>query len=154
MTLREACRQTASRHAPVEIRWPALGRAFASIERQWADVPIRTPPSFELEPIRKRVAATWKRERSLQALSPIDARRLPHVLFFPEDAPTKWLGGDPDLAQPVLAKLRQRPSALKAAVHTVLRLWPAGVPETQRLIRGLAREVSKSDSLVLAEAKI
>ena len=60
MTLREACRQTASRHAPVEIRWPALGRAFASIERQWADVPIRTPPSFELEPIRKRVAATWK----------------------------------------------------------------------------------------------
>ena len=62
MTLREACRQTASRHAPVEIRWPALGRAFASIERQWADVPIRTPPSFELiGPMSKVMARSTKR---------------------------------------------------------------------------------------------
>jgi hypothetical protein len=151
MNLRDVCQQVAARSVPVEIRWHELSRSVAAIERQWADVPVRTPSNFELEPIYHRVATVWKKERALEGLSTSELRRLPYVLFFPETEPGAWLGADVELGQAALRHIRKRPSALKVLLHNVLKVWPDHVPEVARLGLALARELARSTSLVLAE---
>ena len=69
-------------------------RAAADVEKSSANGPPRAPAAYDLRDVHRRVAASWRRERSLTPLDGRDLRRLPWVLFYPPRQRSRFRDGD------------------------------------------------------------
>src|SRR5688572_24137354 len=123
MSLRQACYVASGPAAALDVRWPHLSRTARAITTKWADRPVRTPPTFQLDGIVHSVAAQWKQRSSLSGLSSREVRWLPHAIFHPEADRKAWLARDAKFMGAALERMREHPRTVRSLLRNVIRLW-------------------------------
>ena len=131
---------------------PRLIRVAASkVGKQLGDVEMKEPEPYDQEELYQRVRESWRRDHSLERVSPRDLRRLPWVLFYPPAndnrtqlrGPTGWLGAQPGIVREYRRWLSngQRTGSLRALLHEFLRTYPVDLPTFDSLLRLLRKTV-------------
>lgn len=75
-------------------------RTAAEVEKSFGNSTPREPAAYDLQDVHRRVAASWRRDRSLAPLDGRDLRRLPWVLFYPPRERSRIKNGDAERAHP------------------------------------------------------
>ena len=105
----------------------ATRHASRQVAKLLQDVDPKVPARYDLLLLHRRVAAEWKRTRSLAQVSPRDLRQLPWVLFYPPlSKSSDWLGAKPSIVKEYSRWLSngRRTRSVSALLHEFLRTYP------------------------------
>ncbi len=136
---------------------PRLIRVAASeVVKQLGDVEMKEPEPYDQKELYQRVRESWRRDHTLERVSPRDLRRLPWVLFYPPadynrthlQGTTGWLGAQPGILREYGRWLSngQRTGSVRALLHEFLRAYPVDLPTFDALRRLLRKTVEDHHS--------
>lgn len=151
MSLRQACLGAGAAAGALDVRWPHLSETARMIATTWADRPVRTPPTFQLDDIVNSVRNEWQERRSLDGVSAREMRWLPYAIFHPEANREVWLARDSAFMGAALGRVREHARGVRSLLRNVLRLWPKELPIAAQIQRVLKEELKAATSPRLRE---
>lgn len=124
-----------------------MRKAARTVVQLLGDAEAPAPPAKQLEELRVAVERAWQTSRRVRDIDARLRKRIPLVLFFPEQQQASWLANDDNLCRDLIEWIseKQRGAVALSLVREFLRKYPNTLPTVAMIRQGLRYLVSKPE---------